>query len=180
MGLLEDILADTARSRNRDSSTSAMAMKMMQGAPTISPGGSSPSLIRATGGASGKAGQAIAIGKSLIGTPYSWGGGTINGAGYGTGQDSRVKGFDCSSFVQYVYNKIGVRLPRTSRQQVAASRKISAADARAGDLVYYGSGSGVHHIGIYLGGGQYLYAPQSGERIKTGSIQGSTGFARVL
>ena len=118
--------------------------------------------------APGKAGKIIQYGEKFIGTPYQWGGTTPSG-------------FDCSGFVQYVYSHFGVNLPRVSRDQAAYGKSISAANARAGDLVYYGTGSGVHHIGIYLGNGKFLEAPHTGDSVKIAPVGSNVGgFTRVL
>lgn len=110
----------------------------------------------------------INYGERFIGTPYQWGGTT-------------PRGFDCSGFVQYVYSHFGINLPRVSRDQAAYGKPVSAANARAGDLVYYGQGSGVHHIGIYLGGGKFLEAPHSGDSVKIAPVGASVGgFTRVI
>ena len=56
----------------------------------------------------------IGLARQLIGTPYSWGGGGPGGPSYGIAQGAGTKGFDCSSFVQYLYAKQGIQLPRTT------------------------------------------------------------------
>gem|GEM_PF-225242 len=82
----------------------------------------------------------------LIGTPYKWGGSTT------------ATGFDCSGMIQFVYkNALNVNLPRTARDMAAASRTISTRDLQTGDLVFFNtSGSGISHVGLYLGGGKFL------------------------
>lgn len=93
----------------------------------------------------------------LIGTPYRWGG------------SSTASGFDCSGMIQYVYQTaLGVRLPRTSRDMAAASQTISPNQLKTGDLVFFNtSGSGISHVGLYLGNGEFLHAPRSGSTVKT-------------
>lgn len=95
----------------------------------------------------------------LVGTPYRWGGSTDTG-------------FDCSGMIQYVYkNALGVNLPRSSRDMAAASRTISTRDLQTGDLVFFNtSGSGISHVGLYLGGGKFLHAPRSGSTVQTESL----------
>lgn len=91
----------------------------------------------------------VAEAKRYIGVPYLWGGTTPGG-------------FDCSGFVQYVFQKKGVTLPRTSSQQWSASTRIAKADLRPGDLVFFATGgSGVSHVGIYVGGNQFIHSSTS-------------------
>ena len=91
----------------------------------------------------------IATAKQYIGVPYVWGGSTPSG-------------FDCSGFVQYVFAKHGITLPRTSAQQYTAGTWVSKSNLQPGDLVFYNtSGSGVSHLGIYIGNGQFIHASSS-------------------
>lgn len=78
---------------------------------------------------------------SLLGTRYRWGGTT-------------TAGFDCSGFTQYVFRQNGISIPRDSRAQYAATTRVS--NPVPGDLVFFGSGGRVTHVGIYAGGGRYV------------------------
>lgn len=93
----------------------------------------------------GGGGSAIAAGRSVIGTPYVWGG-------------SSTSGFDCSGFVQWAYNQEGVSLPRTASAMASAGKGVSYSEAKPGDLVIFRGGG---HVGIYLGGGKFLGAQNS-------------------
>ena len=94
------------------------------------------------------------------------------------------KGLDCSGFTQLVYGNLGVSLPRTSSQQATAGRPVaSVADARPGDLVFFDystSRAGVDHVGIYVGNGKMIAAPQEGESVKLQDVGTPTVIRRVL
>lgn len=98
---------------------------------------------------------------SFVGTPYVWGGST-------------PAGFDCSGFVQYVFNHFGKSLGRTTYQQQYAGTKISVSQAQAGDLYFWGSYGSAYHVAIALGGGQYVMAPAPGQSVMTGNVQSYT------
>lgn len=120
-------------------------------APTPAPAPSPPS------GGNG----AISAAKSMLGTPYRWGG-------------ESPSGFDCSGLVVWAYRQAGRGgLPHSSRALVSMGRRISVGQLAPGDLVAYGSP--VHHIGIYVGGGQYIHSPRTGDVVKISSIYRSAG-----
>jgi len=89
--------------------------------------------------------EAVKLAEQYIGTPYRSGGTT-------------TEGVDCSGLTFSVYRQIGVRLPRTSDEQARAGSHIDRGDLRAGDLVFFGSGSSVTHVGIYANGGEFIHA----------------------
>ena len=79
-----------------------------------------------------------------------------------TGPDT----FDCSGFVQYVYNQLGVDIPRTSSDQYAASNKVSKADRRPGDLIAMRNSEGrITHVGIYAGDDSWWVARRTGTTV---------------
>lgn len=81
-------------------------------------------------------------------------------------------GFDCSGFVHYVFaNVLGLDLPSDSASQFSSGEKIARAEMQAGDLVFFRThGKHVSHVGIYLGDGQFIHAPTTGERVKVSSL----------
>lgn len=102
-------------------------------------------------------GHAAAIALDMQGTPYRYGGATPSG-------------FDCSGLVYYSYNKAGQTVPRTSKAQYSAARRISLNDALRGDLLFFASGRSVDHVAIYLGDGRFVHAPQRGRSVETGRL----------
>jgi hypothetical protein len=123
-------------------------------------------------GFSGSGSAVVAAATKYLGVPYQWG-----------GTDPEA-GLDCSGLTQRVYADLGVDLPRTSSQQATAGRAVaSIADAQPGDLVFFDNSSsraGVDHVGIYIGGGQMIAAPQEGESVKVQAVGNPTIIRRVL
>ena len=95
--------------------------------------------------------RAVQIANRLTGIPYRWGGA------------SPRAGFDCSGLVQYVYAKVGIRLPHYAAGQYGHGRRVSRESLRPGDLVLF---SGLGHVGIYAGGGKFIHAPRSGTTVR--------------
>lgn len=120
--------------------------------------------------ASGLSG-AIAEAKKYIGMSYVYGG------------SSPSTGFDCSGLIYWSYKQAGISLPRSSGAQYLATTPIKQSEATAGDLVFFSYGSGIAHVGIYLGNGQMLNAQNRGVKIE--SINAAwwkpylVGFGRV-
>ncbi|MEU6709588.1 bifunctional lytic transglycosylase/C40 family peptidase [Streptomyces wuyuanensis] len=120
-----------------------------------------------------QAGTALDAAKSMLGTPYAWGGGNTHGPSTGTccspsgRSGSSIRGFDCSGLTVYAYAKAGINLPRTAAQQYAASKPVKPDQVRPGDLVFYGtSAAGIHHVGIYIGRDLMIDAPRPGTRVR--------------
>ena len=107
-------------------------------------------------------GQAIVnVAYGYLGIPYVWGGTT-------------TAGFDCSGMVQAAHAAVGISLPRVSEAQGACGQAVgSMAEALPGDIVCYG-----YHVGIYIGGGQMIHAPEPGDVVKVSSVYGSPWFRR--
>ena len=102
------------------------------------------------------ASQVISIAMQYLGVPYVWGGA------------SPSTGFDCSGFIMYVFAQIGVYLPHHAASQYGYGVPVSSQDQlAAGDLVFF---DGLGHAGIYIGGGQFIHAPHTGDVVKISSL----------
>jgi cell wall-associated NlpC family hydrolase len=87
---------------------------------------------------------------------------TLRGTQYLNGGSEPSTGFDCSGLVQWVFAQHGTSLPREVREQYDVGRKIDADEVRPGDLVFFHTVSrGPSHVGIALGGGEFVHAPSS-------------------
>ncbi|POX55495.1 hypothetical protein C3489_10640 [Streptomyces sp. Ru71] len=102
-----------------------------------------------------RAAAAVAYAYSKLGSPYVWG---------ATGPNA----FDCSGLVQAAYRSAGVSLPRTTYAQIGAGRRVSRSELRPGDLVFFYSG--ISHVGIYVGGGQMIHAPNPSAPVRLAPI----------
>ena len=118
---------------------------------------SAPS-FSSSGSASGS--SIINTAMNYLGVPYVWGGSTPSG-------------FDCSGFVQYVFKKNGVSLPRTAASQSGVGTSVSRSNLQPGDLVFFSNGGGISHVGIYIGNGNMVHAPHTGDVVKVTSINSS-------
>lgn len=125
----------------------------------------------AVGAAIGSVRRVIDRAMSQLGVQYVWGGG--NGRGPSTGIPdafgsplNRV-GFDCSGLMLYAFNGAGVALPRVSRNQFNAGRKVPVSDLRPGDMVFYKNGGGpIHHVAMFIGNGKMIEAPYTGANVR--------------
>lgn len=109
------------------------------------------------------AGLAIKSAEQWLGTPYSWGGGSLSGPTRGIDRGANTVGFDCSSLVQYAWAKAGVKLPRVTYDQIKAGRPVAGIkNAQPGDLLFPNPG----HVQMYLGNGKAIEAPQTGGRVQ--------------
>jgi cell wall-associated NlpC family hydrolase len=102
-------------------------------------------------------GGVVGIAMRYLGVPYRWGGA------------SPSTGFDCSGFTMYVYAQIGVSLPHYTGSQWNMGSPVSRGDLQPGDLVFF---NGLGHMGIYVGGNNFIHAPHTGDVVKISSMTG--------
>ncbi len=113
---------------------------------------------------------AVGAAQGVLGTPYSWGGGSPSGASRGFAQGANTVGFDCSSLMQYAWAKSGVNLPRTTYDQIKVGTSVpNIAQAKPGDLLFPSN----HHVQMYLGNGRVIEAPQTGGHVQITGLRGS-------
>ncbi len=99
----------------------------------------------------------VSVAEQYLGVPYVWGG-------------TSPSGFDCSGFVQYVFRQCGYSISRVASAQYSNGTYVSYANLQPGDLVFFErtySTSGISHVGIYIGGGQFIHAASSGVKISS-------------
>jgi cell wall-associated NlpC family hydrolase len=102
-------------------------------------------------------GGVVGIAMQYLGVPYVWGGASPGG-------------FDCSGFVMYVYAQIGVSLPHNAAMQYGYGTYVPRDQLQPGDLVFF---NGLGHDGIYIGSGQFIHAPHTGDVVKISSLSDS-------
>ena len=102
-------------------------------------------------------GGVVGIAMQFLGVPYVWGG-------------SSPSGFDCSGLIMYAYGQMGVSLPHHAASQYGMGVPVSRDELQPGDLVFF---NGLQHAGIYIGGGQFIHAPHTGDVVKISSLSDS-------
>lgn len=107
----------------------------------------------------GSTGDLLKKARTALGTPYVRGG------------TSRSGGFDCSGFVQWSYNHVGIQLPRTAREQSQVGRPVSrTGDIQAGDIVAFRHPRRGYHTGIYVGDGKFIHSPRKRNVVRINSL----------
>lgn len=153
----------------RKAAIAAAAAKKAKAASTSTAvkisGGSSSVSVSVPDSASSS--EVVSIAMKYLGSPYVWAG-------------ASPSGFDCSGFVMYVYAKVGVSLPHSSRMQYGVGRAVSRGDLRPGDLVFFGNP--IHHVGIYIGDGKMIDAAGTGKDVRISNVWRSNyyGACRLI
>ncbi|WP_432023965.1 C40 family peptidase [Streptomyces parvus] len=126
-----------------------------------------PGLVSDAEAATAHSTKALKVAASKKGAPYK----------YGAAGPSR---FDCSGLTLYSFKKAGKKLPRTAQQQYNKTRHIPKSQRKRGDLVFFHSGRGVYHVGIYAGAGKIWHSPKSGDVVRLAKIWSkSVWYGRV-
>jgi peptidoglycan DL-endopeptidase CwlO len=148
-----------ARERARQAELERQARARLASAPSPA---SAPAAQAEVVAASGSApapthGGVVGIAMQYLGVPYVWGG-------------ASPSGFDCSGFVMYVYAQVGVSLPHNAAAQYGYGSPVSRSELAAGDIVFF---NGLGHNGLYIGNGQFIHSPHTGDVVKISSLSDS-------
>jgi cell wall-associated NlpC family hydrolase len=103
--------------------------------------------------------RAVKLARNQLGAPYAWGG-------------ASPSGFDCSGLVMWVYGRLGIRLPHNAAAQYSVGRPVPRSRLRPGDLLFF---HGLGHVGLYIGRGRMIHAPQSGRSVEIQSLASRGG-----
>jgi cell wall-associated NlpC family hydrolase len=112
-----------------------------------------------------KAELAVEVALEAVGTPYRWGG------------ESPLSGFDCSGLVRWAYGRVGVDLPHSSYALYGEGRKVSESAMKPGDILFF---EGLGHVGLYLGRGRMVHAPQTGRHVEVVRLSTTNYGARLV
>ncbi|MDQ3821725.1 MAG: NlpC/P60 family protein [Actinomycetota bacterium] len=166
--LLSTIRGEIARMRAAEAARQARLARQVQARMPVQPAAPNDSLGIAASSPEGatvappaRHGGVVGIAMQFLGTPYRWGG------------SSPSTGFDCSGFVMYVFAQVGVSLPHSTYALWGMGVSVSRDQLAPGDLVFF---NGLGHMGIYIGGGQMIHSPQTGDVVKISPI-GSGWYA---
>ena len=147
------------------------------GVPRLIPGSGGLAYPTLSGTPSSEAGtRMVQEAYKWLGTPYSWAGGGLAGPSKGVGKGANTVGFDCSSLLQYLWGKVGVKIPRGAHQQWTAGFDPQGA-LRPGDAVFFHMGkNGPGHVGMFIGNDQFIHSPHTGDVVKISKLSTYGGF----
>ena len=123
-----------------------------------------PSAVTATAPPT-RAERAVKLALEAVGTPYRWGG------------ESPTTGFDCSGLVSWAYGRVGVDLPHNSYALYSEGRRVRESGIQAGDILFF---EGLGHVGLYLGRGRMVHAPQSGRTVEVVRLATTNYGSRLI
>lgn len=109
--------------------------------------------------------RAVQVALKAVGVPYRWGGESPSG------------GFDCSGLVRWAYGRVGVDLPHSSYALYNEGRRVDESRLEPGDLLFF---EGLGHVGLYLGRGRMVHAPQTGRDVEVVRLDGSNYGSRLI
>ncbi|MDX6261967.1 MAG: peptidoglycan DL-endopeptidase CwlO [Kribbellaceae bacterium] len=162
LGKLSDSERERIKQENEKEAAKARDQRPTRGGDRTSddPGSDIPVPVN------GRAGVAVEAALNQQGDSYVWGA-------------SGPSSFDCSGLTMYAWGKAGVSLSHSSKAQYSEGRHVSRADLRPGDLVFYGNPS-IHHVGMYIGNGRMVHAPNPGKPVKTDDIDYMSGYVGAV
>ena len=150
-----------ARERARQAALERQARARLAASPPAAQAASVETLVASSDSGASAApppsshgGGVVGIAMRYLGVPYVWGG-------------ASPSGFDCSGFVMYVYAQVGVSLPHNAAAQYGYGSPVSRSQLAAGDIVFF---DGLGHNGLYIGGGQFIHAPHTGDVVKISNL----------
>jgi cell wall-associated NlpC family hydrolase len=111
--------------------------------------------------------SAVQIALSELGKPYSWG---ASGPG----------SYDCSGLTRHIYGQLGISLPHSSRAQYGCGQHVDRDELQAGDLVFFARSGSISHVGIYVGGGNFIHAPRTGDVVKISNLGEHGGYVGAV
>lgn len=155
----ESAAAQAARAPEREPEAETAPQAAVEAPPAppaqVAPPAPEPTPPPAPPADAGRGAQVVAIAMRYLGVPYKWGGA------------SPSTGFDCSGLTMYVFAQIGVALPHYAAAQYQLGRPVAKSELAPGDLVFF---RGLGHMGMYIGGGNFIHAPRTGDVVKISSI----------
>ncbi|MFI0420467.1 C40 family peptidase [Spongiactinospora sp. 9N601] len=111
---------------------------------------------------------------TMLGVPYSWGGGGPEGPSFGIGRGARIRGFDCSGLTEYAWAQAGVRIGTTTYEQWRAGSHVAKSQISPGDLIFYETDParpGPDHVGLAMSATHMVNAPHTGAVVRIDPIE---------